>query len=759
MGARTLEEGEMDNKVVVLVFVSVLTLSLSSAIPVRFATPVLAGPEIPIPNHMIVATVGEPNTVDPAWAYDTVSAELIFNVYEPLVRFDRESVDEFVPCLATEWSMSPDGLRYTFRIREGVKFHNGETLTTEDVEYSFERAMVQDRSGSPVWMLYEPLLNRHHADMSWPQDETCPIQTAVESNSTHVWFKLARPYYPPFLSILAQSWGSIVNKAFCIAHGDWPGTWNNWTLYHDPDVSPLDSPEPVMCGTGPYIFDYWDTGVAWSIYRNVNYWGLWPAEGCGGYVDTVTELFIPEWSTMKTMFLAGDCDFCYVPRLHLSEMWLNYPSTPEQYPPGIRCMKDQQSLSCSALFFNFQINSTSPYIGSGLLDGSGIPPDFFSDIDVSKGFAYSFNYTSFIEDEYLGEAIQPSSPIIEGLPYHNPNNPKYTLDLAKAEEHFRAAWGGQVWTKGFTMAIAVNVGSIPTGTYIGILKTSIESLNPNFHIERVDVPWPTFIEQLVHQELPIFTLGWPGDYPDPHNFVYPLMHAEGDFPRFQSVQYGQSGRMQISYTVNGVSQGDPTKVIDDAYVDEMIENGIKTAIDAEREAIYFELQQIYFDECPSVPLAEPMGRHWERTWVQGYYYNPTYPGYYFYHLWKSARAPPVISILSPQNTTYTTTSVPLTFTVSEAISWIGYTLDGQANMTITGNTTLTGLSDGTHSLIVYAKDTAGNTGASEIVYFSIETKKAEPFPIWFVATIVVIAIVGVPFIVYFAKVKKTTSKP
>jgi len=100
----------------------------------------------------------------------------------------------------------------------------------------------------------------------------------------------------------------------------------------------------------------------------------------------------------------------------------------------------------------------------------------------------------------------------------------------------------------------------------------------------------------------------------------------------------------------------------------------------------------------------------------------------------------------------------LSFTVDETTSWMGYSLDSQANVTNTGNTTLSGLSDGSHSLIVYAKDTAGNTGASEMVYFSIETQKAEPFPTWIVAPIVIIAVVGAALLVYFAKVKKTTEK-
>jgi len=82
--------------------------------------------------------------------------------------------------------------------------------------------------------------------------------------------------------------------------------------------------------------------------------------------------------------------------------------------------------------------------------------------------------------------------------------------------------------------------------------------------------------------------------------------------------------------------------------------------------------------------------------------------------------PPKVAVLSPENKTYDTTDIPLNFTVNEPVSEITYVLDGQANVTITGNMTLTELSEGSHTITVYANDTAGNIGTSETVYFSID---------------------------------------
>jgi len=88
----------------------------------------------------------------------------------------------------------------------------------------------------------------------------------------------------------------------------------------------------------------------------------------------------------------------------------------------------------------------------------------------------------------------------------------------------------------------------------------------------------------------------------------------------------------------------------------------------------------------------------------------------------NACVPPNIKILSPTNMIYATSSVPLIFTVDRATSWIGYVLDGQANITILGNATLTALEDGAHYVIVYANDTIyGKMGTSCKVCFSVDT--------------------------------------
>jgi len=97
---------------------------------------------------------------------------------------------------------------------------------------------------------------------------------------------------------------------------------------------------------------------------------------------------------------------------------------------------------------------------------------------------------------------------------------------------------------------------------------------------------------------------------------------------------------------------------------------------------------------------------------------------------------PNLTFLTPQNTCYSTSSIPLTFTVDKPVSQINYSLDNQANVTIQGNTTLDNLPSGLHNVTIYAVDNAGHTGASQTINFTIV--ELEPFP-----TLTILAIVSI----------------
>jgi hypothetical protein len=126
-------------------------------------------------------------------------------------------------------------------------------------------------------------------------------------------------------------------------------------------------------------------------------------------------------------------------------------------------------------------------------------------------------------------------------------------------------------------------------------------------------------------------------------------------------------------------------------------------------------------------------------------------------------APPIISNITIQNVTYTRGDLILNCNVNEAISWMAYSLDKQANVTIStaSQTILPDLTEGSHTLRVYTNDTAGNMGFSKTVNFSVEPK---PFPILvFVAVTsvlaTVIAAIGIAVYVRRRKISKQQTSP
>jgi hypothetical protein len=147
------------------------------------------------------------------------------------------------------------------------------------------------------------------------------------------------------------------------------------------------------------------------------------------------------------------------------------------------------------------------------------------------------------------------------------------------------------------------------------------------------------------------------------------------------------------------------------------------------------------------------GAHFMKIRVAGDYYGPGGSGYDCEGNVSVIidTGPPKVSIRSLENKTCCTPTIPLNFITNEPISQSAYSLDGQENVTIAGNTTLTGLSNGAHNVTVYAWDTTGNIGASETIYFTV----TEPFPIVpiLAASGALIAIIGIGLLVYFKKRK------
>ena len=187
-------------------------------------------------DTLIFAQSADPISLDPALISDGESTQITTNVYDNLLQYKKGST-EVEPCLATSWTVSSDGLTYTFNLRKGVKFQDGTDFNAAAVKYDFDRQLNGTAS----------------ADMSYASFIFGLVKDVEVKDDYTVVINLTSPN-TPFLADLAMCCGAAI--ASPTAYKKYGG-----------DLS--EHP----CGTGPYEFVKWDKGQDVVLVRNDNYWG------------------------------------------------------------------------------------------------------------------------------------------------------------------------------------------------------------------------------------------------------------------------------------------------------------------------------------------------------------------------------------------------------------------------------------------------------------------------------------------------------
>lgn len=193
----------------------------------------------PVPDDvLVVGQTAEPASLDPAVSTATNDARILVNLYEGLVRY-RSGTLEVEPALAESWTVSEDGRRYTFRLREGVRFHDGTPFDAEAVRFHFGRLLDRDHPAARTGPFPLAFLFRVVERVEAPDPRT-------------VRFVLREPH-APFLANLAYPTGLIVSPRAVMERG---GAFAR---------------APV--GTGPFRFAGWQSSRKVTLERNPDYWG------------------------------------------------------------------------------------------------------------------------------------------------------------------------------------------------------------------------------------------------------------------------------------------------------------------------------------------------------------------------------------------------------------------------------------------------------------------------------------------------------
>lgn len=555
------------------------------------------------PETLVTVTLGDWGTgFDPAYCYDTACGNVLDNTVEGLFGYEGDDPTNIVPRLAAELptaengGISEDGLTYTVELRDGLTFSDGSPVTAEDVEYSIERTMVYSTDVGPAGLLLEPLVGtaalfRPDGDVSYED-----IDQSVEADGENtVVFTLAKPF-APFVSVLAGYYSAVYSKADAVAKGDWSGTAEDWEAFNNAPESSTEYATTGTLGTGPFVIERYDVGNTVILRRNDNYWRE-PAA-----LERVIIQSTPDDNTRVQLLRTGDADMAQ------RDAFPNALLPTLQQISGVTIEK-RPSISLYGFFMTHEIDGTGTnYLGSGQLDGDGIPADFFSDINVRKGFAYAFDYEAFIRDVLQGNGSQQNTVTIEGLIGYSDEQPQYTYDPEEAQRYFQQAFGGQVWENGFTLPVFFNSGNTTRQQGLQILKRGVESINPNFRIEVRELQFSQILTQAAANQLTLWMGGWGADFADPHSIAQPFLATNGNYPQ--------------------------NMVYSNPELDRLIEEAVLETDEAARADLYRQIAQLGFEETPEISAYQPLQIFVQHDWVQGRTFNPMLSSDYYYPITK-----------------------------------------------------------------------------------------------------------------------------
>ena len=413
--------------------------------------------------------------LDPGHETDGESFKVMDNIYENLVSF-ADTTTEIVPELASRWEISPDGLTYTFHLRQGVKFHDGTPLNAAAVVFSLDRQRDKKPPhpfhsvGGPYTYWQSMSMDDIVADLKATDDSTV-VFTLKRRNA-------------PFLANLAMGFASIVSPTANEKYGE--------DFFKHPT------------GTGPFRFVEWVKDDHITLEKNPDYWGEKP------HLDRVVFRSIPE-NTVRFLALEEG-----------SVQALDGLNT--ELAKRVASEKKAQLLM-------------QPGMNVGYLAMNMDKPPF-DKLDVRLAINYAIDRNAIVQSLYGGfgtPAINPMPPTLWGF---NKAIQPYPYDPAKAKQLLAQA-GFPNGFKTVLWAMNGPRPYMPDPQKIAeAIQSDLKAVGIDAKLQTAE--WGTYLDLTQHGRHDMCLMGWTGDNGDPDNFLYVLLDKEATRIPAQNIAFYRS---------------------------------------------------------------------------------------------------------------------------------------------------------------------------------------------------------------------------
>jgi peptide/nickel transport system substrate-binding protein len=309
-------------------------------------------------------------TNDPGVSFEVLPNAIVQNIYAKLVSVVVKNKQFItVPGLAESWEVAPDGKTWTFHLRKGLVFADGDPLKADAVVYSFQRVLKLQKS--PCW-LFSDVLGLTEESITAPDDYTVKIITnGAPSNVV--------------LTMMGNTLSGVLNPRVVKEHEVDGDMGQVWLMDHS-------------AGAGPYNLEEWDRKIKVVLKANENYWRGAPK------IKTVILQDIPEPTDQLLLLKKGDIDIAWDLTAEQANSLKGGPDVSIVTTPG----------------------QTDEYVGMN----AGWGP--FKDVRVRQAVKYAIDYNAIIDKVMTGFAINNQQFLPVGYFGYVENNPYYQ-DIEKAK--------------------------------------------------------------------------------------------------------------------------------------------------------------------------------------------------------------------------------------------------------------------------------------------------------------------------------------